>query len=199
MDNRSLKSLVLAAACLLVITWAADASAAGSYRQGESRSDIGFKGWGPRLGFVDPDGPLDGTAELGVVFELGEFTPHLKWDASVSFWSTGRRYFYHNNNQDYWYDWRLRDFILRTGVNYMFTDGEWIPYLGGGIGIHSYSWDYNDSPFYNNVSETRVGFYIDGGIEHQFTESWTGQMQVQFDSADLDQTALLLNLIYRLR
>jgi hypothetical protein len=164
-----------------------------------AKSNIGFKGFGPRLGYVDPEGGLDGTAEFGLAFEFGEFVRRLHWDGSVSFWSTGRNYPYYDNHHDYYrYDWTLRDVVLRSGVNYHFLDGEWVPYAGGGLGLHFYSWDYDGSPSFHNTSDTKLGMYIDGGIEHTFSKAWTGQMQLQFDFAEPDQTALLFNLIYRL-
>jgi len=170
------------------------------WAEAATKSNIGFKGIGPRLGFVDPEGALDGTAELGVAFEFGELARQLHWDGSVSFWSTGRNYpYYDNHNVYYRYNWKLRDFVLRSGVNYHFLEGEWVPYAGGGLGLHFYSWDYNGAPYYNNTNDTKLAVYIDGGIEHEFSKSWTGQMQLQFDFANPDQTALLFNLIYRLK
>jgi hypothetical protein len=190
MNTRSIMLMVFVGACILLSACCTEASAA---------SDIGFKGIGPRIGYVDPEGSLDGTVEFGVVFEFGEFTRHLYWDGSVSFWSSGRDYhYYHGNNYDT-YSWKLRDFALRSGVNYHFLEGEWVPYAGGGLGLHFYSWDYSGMPYYANTSDTKFGLYIDGGIEHAFSEKWVGQMQLQFDFADNDQTALLFNLIYRLK
>jgi hypothetical protein len=191
MNIRSVMVMTFVGACILLSVCWTEASA---------ESDIGFKGWGPRIGYVDPEGTLDGTVELGVAFEFGEFVPQLHWDGSISFWSSGRNYPYWDNGHHYWryYDWTLRDLVLRSGVNYYFTEGEWIPYAGGGLGLHFYSWDYNDYPDHPSSSDTEFGIYIDGGIAHEFNESWTGQMQLQLDFADPDQTALLFNLIYRL-
>ena len=117
----------------------------------------------------------------------------------MSFWSSGRNYRYYHDDRYDKYDWTLRDFVLRSGVNYHFVEGEWVPYAGGGLGLHFYSWDYSGAPYYNNANDTKIGLYIDGGLEHQFSANWTGQMQLQFDFAEPDQTALLFNLIYRLK
>lgn len=159
-----------------------------------AESNIGFKAIGPRLGFVDIDS-FDETIELGVAMEFGEFVPQLHWDGSVSFWSTDREYHYFDNR----YDWTLRDVIIRSGVNYHFIEGEWEPYAGGGIGMHFYSWDYSNAPNYNNADETKIALYIDGGVEHTFNENWKGQLQIQFDFAEPDQTALMFNLLYVLK
>jgi hypothetical protein len=190
MNTRSITLMVFVGACILLSACCTVASA---------KSDIGFKGIGPRIGYVDPEGALDGTVEFGVAFEFGEFARHLNWDGSVSFWSTGRDYQYYTGNQWHKYGWTLRDIVLRSGVNYHFLEGEWVPYAGGGLGLHFYSWDYAGAPYYSNTNDTQFGFYIDGGIEHEFSENWKGQLQLQFDFADADQTALLFNLIYRLR
>ena len=192
MNSRFSLVTVFVGACIVLSAFCTEASA---------ESNLGFKGIGPRIGYVDPDGPYDGTVEFGVAFEFGEFARQLHWDGSVSFWSTGRDYPYWDNSRNNWYryNWKLRDFVLRSGVNYHFLEGEWVPYAGGGLGLHFYSWDYNHAPYYNNNSDSKLGAYIDGGIEHEFSENWTGQMQLQFDFADPDQTALLLNFIYRLK
>lgn len=160
-----------------------------------AESDIGFKAIGPRIGFVDPGSNLDETIEFGVAMEFGEFVKQLHWDGSISFWSTGREYRINDNR----YDWTLRDIIVRTGVDYHFIEGDWEPYAGGGIGLHFYSWDYSNSPNYSNADDTKAGLYIDGGIEHQLGENWTGQLELQLDFADPDQTALMFNLLYVLK
>lgn len=199
MEFKRLTTSVIIGVGLLISGFFTDAFSAGAYRHTESGNNLGFKGIGPRIGFVDPQGALDGTAEVGVVFDFGELAPRLKLDGSASFWSTGRNYRYYNGNHYEGYDWTVRDLILRAGVNYRFLEGEWIPYAGGGIGMHFYSWDYNGAPYYSNNSDTQFGIYLDGGIEHQLSDSWTGQVQLQTDFVALDQTALLFNFIYRLQ
>jgi hypothetical protein len=190
MNTRSVMLMVFVGVCILLSAYCTEVSAA---------SNIGFKGIGPRIGYVDPEGGLDGTVEFGVAFEFGEFVRQLYWDGSVSFWSTGREYHYYYGDHHDRYNWTLRDFVLRSGVNYHFLEGEWVPYAGGGLGLHFYSWDYSGAPNWANSSDSKFGIYIDGGIEHEFNENWTGQMQLQFDFAEPDQTALLFNLIYRLQ
>ncbi|MBI5058603.1 outer membrane beta-barrel protein [candidate division KSB1 bacterium] len=159
-----------------------------------AQPDIGFKGIGPRLGYVDPESGLDGALEFGVDFQLGEWAPQLKWDASLSYWSSTQEWGWAGRA----YDWSLNDLAIRTGVNYHFLQGDWEPYAGGGLGLHLYSWDYAGSPTYTDKDDSELGFYIDGGIHHQFNKQWSGQAQLQFDFADVDQTAILLQAIYHL-
>ena len=191
MNTRSVMIMVFVGAFILLSACWTDASAS---------SNIGFKGIGPRIGYVDPEGDLDGTVEFGVAFEFGEFVRQLHWDGSVSFWFAGNDNSFNDSHHNYYrYNWK-RDLILRSGVNYHFLEGEWVPYAGGGLGLHFYSWDYAGAPDWANNDDTKFGLYIDGGIEHEFSENWTGQLQLQFDFADpVDQTALLFNLIYRIR
>jgi len=198
MKIHSITPLFFAGVCAVLFATGSDSLAKEVYRNASTQSDIGLKGFGPRIGFVDADGAYDETAEVGLVFDFGEFVPQLHWDGSISFWSTGRD-FYYNNDRDNRYNWKLRDLALRSGVNYHFLVGEWVPYVGGGLGLHFYSWDYNNAPFYSNNSDTKVGFYIDGGISHRFSDGWTGKMQLQLDYADLDQTALLFDFIYHIQ
>ncbi|MDK9699299.1 MAG: hypothetical protein OEM52_04005 [bacterium] len=189
MFSRSIMIKIAIGVCLILVAM---------YTRAAASSDVGLKGFGPRIGYVDPEGTFDGSVELGMVFDFGEFAKQLRWDGSISYWSTGQDYKYHNGNRYDTYSWKLSDLALRSGLNYHFTQGDWVPYLGGGLGMHFYTWDYNEAPFYSNSSDSKFGIYLDGGIEHKLSANWTGQMQVQLDFADPDQTALLFNFIYRL-
>ena len=180
------KSVAILGVSIMLLAIAATASA---------ESNIGFKAIGPRLGVVDPGNDLDGAVEFGAAMEFGEFVRQLHWNGSLSFWSTGREYRYFNDR----YDWTLRDIIVRTGVAYHSIEGDWEPYAGGGLGLHFYSWDYSNAPNYSNSDDSKLGLYVDGGVEHQIAERWTGQLQVQLDFADPDQTALMFNLLYVLK
>jgi len=185
MNIRSIMVTVLAGGCILLSACCTQASAA---------SNMGLKAIGLKVGYVDPEGALDGTVEFGAQAEFGEFVKQLHWDGSISYWSTGRDVSYGNHN----YNWNLSDLIFRTGVGYDFLRGPWEPFVGGGLGLHFYSWDYSGSPNYSNANDTKLGLYIDGGIEHEFNARWTGEMQLQFDFADTDQTALMFHLLYNL-
>ena len=159
-----------------------------------AQPDIGLKGIGPRLGYVDPETSLDGALEFGLDFQLGEWVPQLKWDASISYWSSGQDWSYGGRG----YEWSLNDLAFRTGVNYHFLPGDWQPYAGGGIGLHMYSWDYAGAPGLADNDDSEFGFYIDGGVHHQFNTQWSGQAQLQLDFADVDQTQIMLQAIYHL-
>lgn len=158
-------------------------------------TDIGFKGVGPRIGFIDPEGAYDGTVELGVDVNLGTWAKQLYWDLSGTYWSAGQNYHYLNRA----YDWSVRDIAFRSGVNYHFIEGDWEPFAGGGIGMHFFSWDYAgyNGPAFDN-GDTDFGFYIDGGVQHKFSAKMSGDAIIRFDLADPNQTALVLQLMFGL-
>ncbi len=190
MNTSSVVVKIAIAGCILLFACYSDSAAT---------SDLGFKGIGPGLGYVKPGNGNYETAEAGITFEFGEFVPQLHWDGSLSFWSSGRTYSYYQASVTNVYQWKSRDVALRSGVNYHFSVGDWVPITGGGLGLHFYSWDYAGAPNYSNNGDTKLGLYLDGGLEHKFNENLTGKMQLLFDFADPDQTALMFNLIYYLQ
>lgn len=163
---------------------------------GHAETDIGFKGIGGRIGYVDPEADYDGTFTLGLVADLGTWVRQLHWDASLSYWSSGYDFDWTGHD----YDVTLTDFALRSGVKYHFIEGPWEPYAGGGLGLHFFSWDADWPHDYRNAedSDTEFGFYIVGGVEHRFSDQWKASGELQFDWADLDQTSVQVNVIYLL-
>ncbi|MDD5088900.1 MAG: outer membrane beta-barrel protein [bacterium] len=158
-------------------------------------SDIGFKGIGGRIGYVDPESDFGGTFTLGAVADLGTWIPQLHWDASLAYWSSSYDFGWAGDS----YDVTLSDFALRSGLKYHFIEGEWEPYAGGGLGLHFYSWDADWPHGYSGEdSDSEVGFYIVGGVEHQLNDTWKVSGEVQLDWADPDQTAIQINAIYSL-
>jgi hypothetical protein len=158
-----------------------------------AQTDVGFKGIGGRLAFVDPEGDYDGTIGFGVVADLGEWIPQLHWDASAMYWSSSAGYV----NGDF----KIHDVGLRSSVKYHFIKGPWEPYAGGGIGIHMYGWSYEWHHGYYGAPDntnTQFGLQILGGVEHQFNPNWKGSAEVEFDFQDFGQTLLQVNAIYML-
>jgi hypothetical protein len=155
-------------------------------------TDVGFKGIGGRLAYVDPEGGWDGTIGFGAVADLGEWIPQLHWDASLLYWSTSTDFYYGSVS--------LRDIGLRSSVKYHFVKGPWEPYAGGGIGIHMYNFSYDNKfgYYFADNSDTQFGIQVLGGVEHQFNPNWKGSAEVEFDFADEGQTLLQVNVIYML-
>ncbi len=155
-----------------------------------AQSDIGFKGIGGRLGYVDPDGP-DGTVLFGVVADLGTWVPKLHWDASIAYWSSGE-------DLGAGWDASWSDLAFRSTVKYHFIEGPWEPYAGGGIGLHMLSAEVNSPYGSADDSESDFALVVLGGVEHQFNEKWKGSADLMFDFGDAEQMSVQINVIYLL-
>ncbi len=152
------------------------------------QSDIGFKGIGGKIGYMKPE-DIDGTFTVGAVVDLGTFIPELHWDASIQYWSAGK--------DEVDSDWSLTDIAIKSTVRYLFpTGGNVAPYAGGGLGIHFYSCDH-DGPA-GSSSDSEFGFHILGGVDIPLAPQWKAQVEAEYADADIDQIAVVANLIYAL-
>lgn len=108
----------------------------------DPHTDVGFRGWGPRLGLtMDPD-----QFHFGAHLDFGQFARHVRFQPNIEV--------------------GLGDDITLIATNfeasYRFRENwdVWTPYLGGGIGLNYVS---VDGPGDN--SNTDVGVNVLGGIE----------------------------------
>ena len=133
-------------------------------------------------------------SDSGAVADLGTFIPKLHWDAAVYYWSSSLDYT--------GWDWSLRDVAIKTQVKYHFMEGQWEPYVGGGFGMHFFSWDYDYPSGYHGItfddSSTEFGFQFIGGIQYKINQQWKASGELELDWADLDQTHLQFGFIYNL-
>ena len=109
------------------------------------KDDLGFRGWGPRVGLtMDPD-----QVHVGAHMDYGVFGPRVRFQPNI--------------------EAGFGDNITLIAFNfeaaYRFRDrwDAWTPYLGGGIGLDW--WNYDDNFPGNNDSDTDLGASILGGIE----------------------------------
>jgi len=116
---------------------------------------MGFQGMGARIGFVDPEG-ASGTVALGLHVDLGEFVKSVHIMPLVEYWKVGV------SSVD------VSDLTLATDVDLDFPlqGGRVVPYAGGGLGLHFVK---ADDPLFpaGNVSDTKLGLNIQGGIKNQ--------------------------------
>lgn len=161
-----------------------------------AETDLGFKGIGGRLGYVDPESEYNGTFTLGAVADFGTFVPKLHWDAALTFWKSSLDWGWYGST----YDVTLTDIALRTGVKYHFIEGPWEPYAGGGLGLHFFSSDVSapSGAVWTGADDTEFQFYIVGGVQHPLTKSLIGSAELQLDIGDLDQTNIQINVMYLL-
>ena len=112
--------------------------------QADPESDVGFRGWGPRVGVsLDPD-----QIHFGAHLDYGNFARHVRFQPNVEFG----------------FGENLNLYTLNAEAAYRFTENwdVWSPYLGGGLGANIKSWD---GPNGDNNSETDLGLNLLGGIE----------------------------------
>jgi len=116
--------------------------------RGDPETDVGFRGWGPRVGLsVDPD-----QVHFGAHIDYGMLSRHVRLQPNV----------------ELGFGDHVDLFTLNAEAAYRFSDrwDVWSPYLGGGLGANIRRYD-ND--FYHNNghdnSDTEVGVNILGGIE----------------------------------
>ena len=171
-------------AILAVVTLLAGSSfAAGT-------TDIGLKGIGARLGYVDLE-DWDGTFNFGAVANLGTFTKYLAWDASFEYWTS--------SESAYGFDVAISDLALRSGVLYEFIHDSFRPHAGGGLGLHMVSAEV--ATIYGKASEddSKFGIYLQGGVETDLSARWKGAADIRFDFVDnADQTHIMFTAIYLL-
>ncbi len=114
-----------------------------SARAEYSSSDVGFRGWGPRVGVsVDPD-----QVHFGAHIDYGNFARHVRFQPNVELGLSDH----------------LKLFTINAEAAYRFSEkwDVWTPYLGGGLGANIKSYDNG----HDNWSHTDLGVNLLGGIE----------------------------------
>jgi hypothetical protein len=111
--------------------------------QADTSSDVGFRGWGPRVGLsVDPD-----QVHFGAHFDYGNFAKHVRFQPNVELGLSDH----------------LKLFAINAEAAYRFSEkwDVWTPYLGGGLGANIKSYDNGR----DNWSDTDLGVNLLGGVE----------------------------------
>ena len=106
-------------------------------------TDIGFRGWGPRVGLsLNPD-----QVYFGAHLDFGNFARHVRFQP----------------NLELGFGDNVKLFTVNAEAAYRFrsTWDVWTPYLGGGIGANIKSVDTGRG----NHSQTELGVNLLGGIE----------------------------------
>jgi hypothetical protein len=109
-------------------------------------TDVGFAGWGPRVGVsVDPD-----QVFFGAHLDYGNFARHVRFQP----------------NLELGFGDNVKLFTINAEAAYRFSStwDVWTPYLGGGVGANIKSVDSGGS----NSSQTDLGINLLGGIEKGF-------------------------------
>jgi hypothetical protein len=106
-------------------------------------TDVGFRGWGPRLGVsLNPD-----QFHFGAHLDFGNFAQHVRFQPNV----------------EMGFGDHVRLIALNAEAAYRFSSNwdSWTPYLGGGLGANIKSVDVAGQ----SNSQTDLGVNLLGGIE----------------------------------
>lgn len=106
-------------------------------------SDVGFRGWGPRVGLsLDPD-----QVHFGAHIDYGNFAEHVRFRPNI----------------ELGFGDNLKLFTMNAEAAYRFSErwDVWSPYLGGGVGANIKSFEHRR----DTTSQTDVGLNLLGGIE----------------------------------
>jgi hypothetical protein len=106
-------------------------------------TDIGFRGWGPRVGLsLNPD-----QIHFGAHIDFGNFARHIRFQPNV----------------ELGFGDHMKLFTVNAEAAYRFSShwDVWTPYLGGGAGANIKSADTDG----HNHSQTDLGVNLLGGIE----------------------------------
>jgi hypothetical protein len=109
----------------------------------DPETDVGFRGWGPRVGLsLNPD-----QVHFGAHLDYGNFARHVRFQPNIEL--------------GFGDDVKL--FTANAEAAYRFSSkwDVWTPYLGGGIGANITSVDDGE----DNSSQTDLGVNLLGGIE----------------------------------
>ena len=135
-----MKKILLATLVALTVVCAPAVAPAAT----DALSDIGFRGWGPRLGLTfNPD-----QFHVGAHMDFGNFARHVRFQPNVEI--------------------GFGDDVTLLTVNadaaYRFSErwDVWTPYLGGGVGLNFAS--AGDNGLGNDTS-TELGLNVLGGID----------------------------------
>lgn len=131
-------------AALLAISLSLAATAAHASSSSDPLSDIGFRGWGPRVGLTfSPD-----QFHVGAHLDYGNFAKHVRFQPNVEV--------------GFGDDLTLVTLNFEAAYRFRETWDVWSPYLGGGLGVNFASYG-NDG--LGDDTSTDLGVNVLGGIE----------------------------------
>jgi opacity protein-like surface antigen len=165
-----------------------------------AEADLGVKGVGAHLDYVDPEGG-DGVIGFGGLVELGTIAPNIHLEGNVDYWSDSQTVVYSKVS--------IRDIAIGGTVTYYFAGDPNAPmqyYAGGGLGLHmlnakaTYDGPYNEyfAGEYDN-SDTKLGIDLVGGTRYALSSPFEllGELRYRLVS-DSNQFELRAGAVYKL-
>jgi len=157
MTGRSVRIAVGAIVACLVSGWAA--------------ADVGYRGWGPRVGLSDDPDQIVG----GVHFDLGEFSPHVRLQPSV----------------EVGFGDHVNSLLGNIMVSYYFQPQKSVtPYAGGQLTAAFFDPDRGDS-------ETEIGIAAIGGIETRLKGGTRFLAEIQLGFGDIPDVKLMAGWTFK--
>ena len=149
------------------------AGAARADRESEPGTDIGFRGWGPRVGLsIDPD-----QVHFGAHLDFGNFARHVRFQPN--------------------FEMGFGDDLMLTTINaeaaYRFRTAwdVWTPYLGGGIGVNIARPDDDTQD-----TNTELGVNLLGGIEKGFANGNRFFLEAKFSLNDVPDAKITVGYTF---
>lgn len=129
----STRTILLAVATVLVLV--------PTLAVANSASDVGFRGWGPRVGVsLDPD-----LVHFGAHLDFGQLANRVRFQPNAEFgFGDDTKLFTFSAEATYWFRERWK---------------VWEPYFGGDVGVHIEN--------VGNKSHTDIGLSVLGGFEKE--------------------------------
>ena len=159
-------------ACKIIVTLltlALAPSAAHAAYDSNAESDIGFRGWGPRLGLsITPD-----QIHFGAHLDFGNFARHVRFQPN--------------------FEAGFGDHVTLVTVSaeaaYRFLSNweVWTPYLGGGLGVNRKTFDGG-----GNDSKTDIGVNALGGIEKGLSNGDRFFLEAKFSLNDVPDVKITI-------
>lgn len=133
--------------------------------------DLGYRGWGPRVGVSDDPDQILG----GLQFDLGEFARHVRWQPSV----------------EVGFGDDVNALLGNFMVSYYFPiEGDLTPYVGGEVTVAFLDFD-------RGGSDTEIGPAGVGGIEVAFAGGTRFLLELQLGFGDIPDTRLMAGWTFR--
>ncbi len=148
----------------------------GCVASGPALSDVGYRGWGPRVGISDnPD-----QVVVGAHWDLGEFAPRVRWQPSVDFGFGDNTFAFTGNLMVAYY------FPVKASVT---------PYAGGQLTAAYFKFHNHNG---RDDSDTAIGPAGVGGIETRLKSGIRFLAEIQIRLAgDIPDAKLLVGWTFK--
>lgn len=149
-----------------------------------ARADIGYRGWGPRVGLSDSPDQIIG----GLHWDLGEWGPHVVFQPDLEF-GIGDDIF-------------TVDFTVPATYHWENLGGNVEPYVGGGVVLAMFNIDEDEDPpppfdDADDDTEFEVGVEAIGGVEWRLSGGSDFFLELSIGFGDIHDLEVVAGWIFR--